>query len=341
MRIFLGSSLEAVRTGLLRKVAGWIEAEGHTPIQWNAVGVFPAGTYTFATLRQIARDVDAAVFIFAEDDDVWYRTDKVTQPRDNVLLEYGLFTAALGEGKVIICRAGKPRIATDLSGITYIDLADSRMVHAETMLCDWMSRLMAPDSGSLLVERMNSPFQASGKQSLFLNGTELVRRASRRVALVAKTPIVIVGCRPFNDSHAPFSYEVDQLATYLDLIEKSSAGDPPEFICVASRPTLMADVRTYGNTKLPERVMKNLLRLYKNMETPGSRTRLRWYNGTAPMTFLVCDDDFMIWLKDESGESVWITARNEIIARALYAQAESMGTEADAQDLLQELASIA
>src|SRR5689334_23314630 len=114
MRIFLGSSREASTTGLLRRVAGWVESCGHEPLRWDEPGVFPAGSYTFPTLRRVAREVDGAIFVFAEDDKVWYRTDKAMQPRDNVLLEYGLFSGTLGEGRVAICRSGSPRTASDL-----------------------------------------------------------------------------------------------------------------------------------------------------------------------------------------------------------------------------------
>ena len=69
--------------------------------------------------------VDAAVLIFSEDDQVWYRGDLGSQPRDNVLIEYGLFLGRLGQPRVIFCVRGKPRIAQDLQGITFCNLSNT------------------------------------------------------------------------------------------------------------------------------------------------------------------------------------------------------------------------
>jgi hypothetical protein len=85
------------------------------------------------------------------------------------------------------------------------------------------------------------------------------------------------------------------------------------------------------------RVHGNVERLYATAQLPGSRLSLRWYDGDSPMTYLVCDDDFMIWLKSPSGNSVWITARDEEIARALFERAEVTGVELGLPALMQSL----
>ncbi len=342
MEVFLGSSREASETGLLRRVAGWIEAAGHRPLRWDEPGVFPVGAYTFSTLRQLAQRVEAAIFIFSEDDEVWYRTDKATQPRDNILIEYGLFSAALGEGRVIICRSGQPRTATDLLGITCINVSASTIVRAEIEITDWLRRLQAPDPGSLVLEQLTSPFQASGKRSLFLKGTELVRRARSRVALVAKTPIILLGPRPYDGASSPISYEAEQLATYQDLINQSCTQGTPDFICVASRACVLDELREYKHTELPRRVRENYKQLHACVKGVrlSSGMRLHWHEGAAPMTFLVSDDDFMIWFKDGSGESVWITAHNEVIARALYSNAEAIGEDRAVDEVLHDFAEL-
>jgi len=337
MNIFLGSSREALESGLLLTVATWVEAEGYKPVRWDEPQAFPAGSYTFAALRELARKVDGAIFVFSEDDDVWYRMDKVSQPRDNVLIEYGLFSGTLGEDRVIICRSGAPRTATDLLGITYVDMSELRLARAQMTVVDWLRRLKAPEAGAMLLERLNSPFQASGKQSLFLKGTDLLRRARRRVALVAKTPIVLVGCRPYDDSDTPYSYEAEQLEIYKSIVEKSSADGRLNFICIASRTALLAELHAFSHTALARRVHDNYLLLQAKAASSRSRMRLRWYEGSAPMTFLVSDDDFMIWFKDGRGESVWITAHDEVVSRALYSLAEEIGDELKTADVLREI----
>src|SRR6266516_4329714 len=104
MRIFLGSSQEAVTRGTMGEIAVWIERFSHEPVPWNKPGLFLAGTYVFSRLLEISKEIDGALFVFAEDDRVWYRGDLTTQPRDNVLIEYGLFAGALGINRVVLCR---------------------------------------------------------------------------------------------------------------------------------------------------------------------------------------------------------------------------------------------
>lgn len=339
MRIFLGGSTEASDAGLLLEVASWVEKYGHRPLRWDEPGAFPAGTYTFAALRELARNVDGAIFIFSEDDHVWYRTDKLTQPRDNVLLEYGLFSDALGEHRIAICQCGSPRTATDLLGITRIYITEGTMVRAEAQVAAWLRRISVPDPSTVLMEHLRSPFQSSGKRSLFLKGTELVRGARRRLALVAKTPIILIGPRPYDGSSAPISYEIDQYRAYWDAITRSAAGGSPEFLCVASRPCMLDEISAYGHTSLPQQVKERYIDLDRKSARSmrGSRVSFVWQENSAPMTFLVSDDDFMIWFKDGSGESVWITANNEVVAGALYSQAYSIAKGVNTGDFLSDL----
>jgi hypothetical protein len=166
----------------------------------------------------------------------------------------------------------------------------------------------------------------------------LVRRAQGRVALVAKTPIILMGPRPYDDASPPIYYETEQFTTYLDLIQRSSNGQAPDFLCVASRKSILEDLRTYGRTSLPRRMRESYIEIHSRSADvlPGSRVRLRWHEGGAPMTFLVSDDDFMIWFKDGSGESVWITAHDEVIARALYSHAETIAEARESEEVLRD-----
>jgi predicted nucleotide-binding protein len=94
MKIFLASSQESLPD--LRQLAHQLAAMGHSPLPWDSPEVFMPGTYTLDGIIEISRDVDAAIFIFAEDDKIWYRTSELRQPRDNVLIEYGLFAGHSG-----------------------------------------------------------------------------------------------------------------------------------------------------------------------------------------------------------------------------------------------------
>src|SRR5882672_1296231 len=111
----------------MHHIAQQVEALGHEPLPWDQPGVFLPGTYTFNGLIEVSRNVDAAVFIFAEDDKVWYRNGEAQQPRDNVLVEYGLFAGMLGLERALICRKGTAKTPTDLAGLVHIDITKSRM----------------------------------------------------------------------------------------------------------------------------------------------------------------------------------------------------------------------
>lgn len=114
MKVFLASSCESRND--MHKVAHILESLDHDPVPWDSPLAFLPGTHTLNGLIEISRDVDAAVFVFAEDDKIWYRTSELHQARDNVLLEYGLFAGILGPERALICRKGHPKTPSDLAG---------------------------------------------------------------------------------------------------------------------------------------------------------------------------------------------------------------------------------
>ena len=144
MDIFLGSSTQ--RAELMHEIASWIEAKKHTPKKWDAPGVFPPGVPTFSRLLEITQEVQGAIFIFGEDDEQWYRDDTTKVTRDNVLIEYGLFTGALGAQNAIICKEGDPKSPTDLNGVTYIDVSPNRKSRAQVEIEKWLNELSATTS---------------------------------------------------------------------------------------------------------------------------------------------------------------------------------------------------
>lgn len=139
MKVFIGSSKESRNE--LREVATWLQEVGLVPIPWDDPTLFRPGEHTFLKLIELAKEVDAAVFIFSEDDSVWYRDDNVLQPRDNILIEYGLFSGILGPTRTVICRKGISKIATDLSGIIHIDISSDSKARAQLQLQNWAKNL--------------------------------------------------------------------------------------------------------------------------------------------------------------------------------------------------------
>lgn len=118
--IFIASSREAQETAKL--LAQELAAHKYRPIRWWTA--FKLGDFTFSRLREIAKTVDCAVFLITPDDKKWYRDDSVSSPRDNVVLEFGLFAARLDLDRCLLIRSPSAQLPTDLHGVTYLELQD-------------------------------------------------------------------------------------------------------------------------------------------------------------------------------------------------------------------------
>ncbi len=142
MRVFIGSSKEC--TGIMAKVAYWLEQTGCQPQRWDEPGLFRPGEYIFQALLAAAQSVDAAILIFGEDDITWRRGGAlVPAPRDNVLLEYGLFAAILGPKRTLVCRVGSAKTPTDIDGIVYLNLTPETLEQSRLELTTWVEWMKA------------------------------------------------------------------------------------------------------------------------------------------------------------------------------------------------------
>ena len=112
MRIFIASSGE--RLNMAIEVGSWLEGMNVEPVLWNEPEVFPLGAYTWDALIDLSENVDAAIFIFGEDDQIWFRGESTMTVRDNVLLEYGLFSGKLSKANTIFLCYGRQKIASDI-----------------------------------------------------------------------------------------------------------------------------------------------------------------------------------------------------------------------------------
>lgn len=121
-RIFLGSSgkqeklIQALTRGLgdIAHVEPWTTS-------------FNPGVSTLERLLELTREVDFAVFIFAQDD--WTTSSAASAPdaasgqaapRDNVVFEAGLFGGVLGMRRTFILHAHGAKLPTDLLGLTSV-----------------------------------------------------------------------------------------------------------------------------------------------------------------------------------------------------------------------------
>ena len=123
LRLFIGSSVESLKVA--KRVQVELDYEFDATI-WHQ-NLFEPGAETWRQLVNMARkDFDFALFVFGPDDAIESRKETAFSPRDNVLLEYGLFVGAIGPERTFFLynRSHKPKIASDLAGITALTYRD-------------------------------------------------------------------------------------------------------------------------------------------------------------------------------------------------------------------------
>jgi Predicted nucleotide-binding protein containing TIR-like domain len=146
--VFIGSSSETLPD--VDDIAVALEELGATVIRWNDPDHFPAADATIDSLLRLSETVDAALFVFAPDDAVDVRGASGRQPRDNVLLEYGMFLARLGKRNVSIYLKGDARIPEDVKGVTDIRTRDRFNNQARAQLKAWFEGLRWKDTNGAL-----------------------------------------------------------------------------------------------------------------------------------------------------------------------------------------------
>jgi predicted nucleotide-binding protein with TIR-like domain/histidine-specific SAM-dependent methyltransferase len=116
--IFIASSGE--QKTFATDIADALSKLGHRPIRWWTS--FPASSYTLEALEAVLRQADAGVFLCVGDDKGVVRSAPVEVPRDNVILELGLFLGVLGRRRCFIVadKGNTLRLPSDLAGITRI-----------------------------------------------------------------------------------------------------------------------------------------------------------------------------------------------------------------------------
>jgi len=189
-------------------------------------------------------------------------------------------------------------------------------MQARTQLQVWLNRVrdrLASDYS----KPVTSPFQAHGKRSLFQQGTQMIANAVDRIALVARTPIPLVGTRPYGEPRPHADYEKNQYERFWAVIAKTRETGKPEVYCVASAPAIAQELAKVNTTRFRDVVRRNLTALLDITETAPS-CRLLCNRYPSSYTYLVADKSFVIWFKDASDDNVWITATNEPLADALF-----------------------
>jgi predicted nucleotide-binding protein len=118
--LFVGSSSE--RYSVAEALAGLLPASAVEVQTWKMSGVFAPSGYTLPDLEVEAAKSDFAVLVLGPDDVVESRKLRQAAPRDNVILELGLFIGACKHERVfLLVEEGTDlKLPTDLVGITQL-----------------------------------------------------------------------------------------------------------------------------------------------------------------------------------------------------------------------------
>jgi hypothetical protein len=191
MKVFIASSSESLP--LAMQLAEWLEEEKLKPVIWNNKDVFPVGEYTYESLLNISRDVQAAIIIMNTDDKVWYRDEIARQPRDNVLIEYGLFSAHLGTKRAIIVYSGKTKKASDLEGLNCIDASEDKLFSARKQIKIWSKNVISQTND--ISNKFDQPCQVDWKISQRRASKTGINITSKDVSNLFFALLCVVDCQ--------------------------------------------------------------------------------------------------------------------------------------------------
>lgn len=126
--VFIGSSVEMLPVG--RAVQTELQYDVQVII-WNQ-GVFRPGKFTLEALEEQVPQSDFALLIIGTEDVVISRGKKMAAPRDNVILEAGIFIGALGRSRSFILydRTKLTKLPTDFLGLTPLTYEQTGVLQA-------------------------------------------------------------------------------------------------------------------------------------------------------------------------------------------------------------------
>lgn len=171
--IFLGSSSE--RRGVTEKLASRLEGSGAVDVlPWYKA--FDPGHTALEELAKRLDEVDFAALVLAADDELTSRHQTQGAPRDNVVFELGLFMGKLDRDRAFaLVDESRPRLPSDLSGVTYIGYAPEDLDSAVQTLTE---RVKALGPFARIPRGTHIVDQGSDQQSVYQTITDAVQAAS-------------------------------------------------------------------------------------------------------------------------------------------------------------------
>lgn len=116
VRLFIGSSAEGREVA--HNLQAVLEGRGVCEVEVWDQGVFEPSGYALDSLLDVAARSDFAVLVASPDDVTVSRGDTAASVRDNIVLEFGLFTGALGRQRTYLLATGSAKLPTDTLGLT-------------------------------------------------------------------------------------------------------------------------------------------------------------------------------------------------------------------------------
>jgi CRP/FNR family cyclic AMP-dependent transcriptional regulator len=140
IRIFIISSVEALP--IARALQNAFEHDPFNVVVWTD-GVFKVANYTLESLEQEVDISDFAIAIAHADDVIESRDKNWPSPRDNVILELGLFIGRLGRTRAILMepRGERLKLPSDLAGLTTIPYRFEKGTDTASVLAPACNRL--------------------------------------------------------------------------------------------------------------------------------------------------------------------------------------------------------
>ncbi len=138
-RLFIGSSSEALPTA--RALCEALERDAETTL-WDD-GIFEPSLTPLESLVKKLDDFDFAVLVASGDDSTVSRGIAAPSPRDNVLLELGMFIAKLGRHRTFVVSKREPhaKFPSDLAGVEIVTFEERQYQNPKAQVAAASNRI--------------------------------------------------------------------------------------------------------------------------------------------------------------------------------------------------------
>jgi SAM-dependent methyltransferase len=117
--VFIASTKEAMDGAWLVNALELVEDRLKDKVSLKTwTSAFDSGDMTGEKLIAYAKSIGAAVVVLTGDDETTSRGEEQSSPRDNLILEAGIFISQLGFGRVLLLRERGAKLPSDLLGVT-------------------------------------------------------------------------------------------------------------------------------------------------------------------------------------------------------------------------------